>query len=167
MRLRSYSARMLATSAPVIPNALASPDTEAPLRQFMDSVLTDDRRSSGGGRRLLRKSTTQTPSDRKKRHERLHAPVHHRPGHPERPRMRGMPQDREPLGPPTPLSRRRSCRLLRRLSKSPCYCHFHATEHPVIDGYNPPEGWGWCFIDEVMVVLPDQTARIGPIPRYI
>jgi uncharacterized UBP type Zn finger protein len=22
--------------------------------------------------------------------------------------------------------------------------HFHATGHPVIEGYDPPEGWGWC-----------------------
>ena len=44
--------------------------------------------------------------------------------------------------------------------------HFHASRHPIIEGYDPPEGWGWCFVDEVMVDLPDQTAQIGPIPRY-
>ena len=23
--------------------------------------------------------------------------------------------------------------------------HFHATQHPIIEGYDPPEGWGWCY----------------------
>ena len=23
--------------------------------------------------------------------------------------------------------------------------HFHATGHPIIEGYDPPEGWGWCY----------------------
>jgi hypothetical protein len=44
--------------------------------------------------------------------------------------------------------------------------HFYATQHPIIEGYDPPEGWGWCFVDEVFVELPDQTAQRGPIPRY-
>ncbi|NRP90237.1 hypothetical protein GFPCMMHI_06163 [Ensifer adhaerens] len=44
--------------------------------------------------------------------------------------------------------------------------HFHATQHPIIEGYDPPEGWGWCFVDETMVELPDQTPQHGPIPRY-
>ena len=45
--------------------------------------------------------------------------------------------------------------------------HFHATRHPIIEGYDPPEGWGWCFIDEEFVELPDQTAQVGPIPRFV
>jgi len=44
--------------------------------------------------------------------------------------------------------------------------HFHASGHPIIEGYDPPEGWGWCYIDEVEVDLPDQTPQRGPIPRY-
>src|ERR1700726_1663716 len=45
--------------------------------------------------------------------------------------------------------------------------HFHQTRHPVIEGYDPPEGWGWCYIDEVMLDLTDRaTPQIGPIPRY-
>ncbi len=44
--------------------------------------------------------------------------------------------------------------------------HFHETGHPIIEGYDPPEGWGWCYIDEVFVDLPDQTPQRGPIPRY-
>jgi len=23
--------------------------------------------------------------------------------------------------------------------------HFHATHHPIIEAYDPPEGWGWCY----------------------
>lgn len=44
--------------------------------------------------------------------------------------------------------------------------HFRATHHAVIEGYDPPEGWGWCFVDNMMVELPDQTPQLGPIPRY-
>ena len=29
--------------------------------------------------------------------------------------------------------------------------HFHATGHPVIEGYDPPEGWGWCYVDELFL----------------
>lgn len=35
------------------------------------------------------------------------------------------------------------------------------------EGYDPPEGWGWCFVDEEFVELPDQTSQIGPIPRFV
>lgn len=44
--------------------------------------------------------------------------------------------------------------------------HFHATKHPVIEGYDPPEGWGWCYVDEIFIELPDQTPQDGPIPRF-
>jgi hypothetical protein len=45
--------------------------------------------------------------------------------------------------------------------------HFHATQHPVIEGYDPPEGWGWCYVDEVLFDLSDRiTPHNGPIPRY-
>ncbi len=37
---------------------------------------------------------------------------------------------------------------------------------PLSKGYDPPEGWGWCYLDETMVELPDQTPQRGPIPRY-
>ncbi len=32
--------------------------------------------------------------------------------------------------------------------------HFRATGHPIIEGYDPPEGWGWCYIDEVFWPYP-------------
>jgi Zn-finger in ubiquitin-hydrolases and other protein len=44
--------------------------------------------------------------------------------------------------------------------------HFHATGHPIIEGYDPPEGWGWCYVDEVFLDLSDRiTPQLGPIPR--
>jgi hypothetical protein len=45
--------------------------------------------------------------------------------------------------------------------------HFNATSHPIIEGYDPPEGWGWCYVEDVVVELPDQTRQIGPIPRFV
>src|ERR1700719_4089663 len=45
--------------------------------------------------------------------------------------------------------------------------HFHATNHPIIEGYDPPEGWGWCYVDEVLFDLSNRkTPHNGPIPRY-
>ena len=44
--------------------------------------------------------------------------------------------------------------------------HFRATGHPIIEGYDPPEGWGWCYVDDDFIELPDQTPQLGPIPRY-
>src|ERR1700704_3097723 len=37
--------------------------------------------------------------------------------------------------------------------------HFHATGHPVIEGYDPSEGWGWCYIDNVIL---DPAQRSDP-----
>jgi hypothetical protein len=38
----------------------------------------------------------------------------------------------------------------------------------VIEGYDPPEGWGWCYVDEAMLDLGDDTTpQRGPIPRYV
>ena len=46
--------------------------------------------------------------------------------------------------------------------------HFHATRHPIIEGYDPPEGWGWCYIDEVSFDLTGRTTpQRGPIRRYV
>src|SRR5215475_3280644 len=45
--------------------------------------------------------------------------------------------------------------------------HFHASGHPIIEAYDPPEGWGWCYIDEISVDLPDTTPQLGPIPRFV
>ncbi len=46
--------------------------------------------------------------------------------------------------------------------------HFHHTKHPIIEGYDPPEGWGWCYVDELMLDLgKNTTPQRGPIPRYV
>jgi hypothetical protein len=46
--------------------------------------------------------------------------------------------------------------------------HYDAIKHPIIEGYDPPEGWGWCYIDRVFFDLSDHaTPHNGPIPRYI
>ena len=31
--------------------------------------------------------------------------------------------------------------------------HFHVTGHPIMETYVPKEGWGWCYVDEVMLDL--------------
>src|SRR3954465_9452370 len=41
--------------------------------------------------------------------------------------------------------------------------HYHAPSHPIIEGYDPPEGWGWCYVDELFVDLgEDVTPQDGP-----
>jgi hypothetical protein len=46
--------------------------------------------------------------------------------------------------------------------------HYRASGHPVIEGYDPPEGWGWCYVDEVMLDLgTDTTPQRGPIKRFV
>jgi hypothetical protein len=45
--------------------------------------------------------------------------------------------------------------------------HYHTSHHAVIEGYDPPEGWGWCYVDEVFIDLEGNvTPQWGPIPRY-
>jgi len=45
--------------------------------------------------------------------------------------------------------------------------HFHATQHPIIESYDPPEHWGWCYVDEFAFDLSDDaTPQRGPIPRF-
>src|SRR5436305_2318972 len=29
--------------------------------------------------------------------------------------------------------------------------HFHATNHPIIQSFQPGEDWRWCYIDQVML----------------
>ncbi|PVM90135.1 UBP-type zinc finger domain-containing protein [Caulobacter endophyticus] len=46
--------------------------------------------------------------------------------------------------------------------------HFAATQHPIIEGYDPPEGWGWCYVDEVMFDLSEyKTPHPRPIKRWV
>ena len=37
--------------------------------------------------------------------------------------------------------------------------HFHITHPPIMEGYDPPEGWGWCYIDDIEVDLPRPRRR--------
>ncbi|MDR6847086.1 putative UBP type Zn finger protein [Sphingomonas sp. BE270] len=63
----------------------------------------------------------------------------------------------------------RSCGHVGCCDQSPhrhARAHFNATQHPIIEGYDPPEGWGWCYVDQEEIDLPDQTPQRGPIPRY-
>jgi len=62
----------------------------------------------------------------------------------------------------------RPCRLLRRLPEQACHQAFHATGHPIIEGYDPPEHWGWCYVDEAFFDLSDRpTEQNGPIPKFV
>jgi len=65
------------------------------------------------------------------------------------------------------LPQLRPCRLLRRFSKQACDRAFPRHRPSVIEGYDPPEGWGWCYVDKVVFNLSDRkTPHNGPIPRY-
>jgi hypothetical protein len=45
--------------------------------------------------------------------------------------------------------------------------HHRATAHPIVEGYDPPEGWGWCYVDQIYVDLPDMTPQRGPIQKFV
>jgi hypothetical protein len=32
--------------------------------------------------------------------------------------------------------------------------HFHETQHPVIQSFEPGEDWLWCYVDEVAFEMP-------------
>ena len=34
--------------------------------------------------------------------------------------------------------------------------HFHASGHPIIESYEPHESWGWCYVHNDFVDLPDE-----------
>ena len=38
--------------------------------------------------------------------------------------------------------------------------HFHETTHPVMASYEPGESWGWCYLDEVELKLPDHVRAL-------
>jgi uncharacterized UBP type Zn finger protein len=35
--------------------------------------------------------------------------------------------------------------------------HFHATQHPIIESYEAGEEWGWCYVHEEVLELPDEV----------
>ena len=44
--------------------------------------------------------------------------------------------------------------------------HFHATGHPIIEGYDLPEGWGWYYLDRMEIDVGQPTPQSGPIPKF-
>ncbi len=44
--------------------------------------------------------------------------------------------------------------------------HLHRTRLPMIKGYDPSEGWGWCCLDDQGVEMPGMTPQLDPIPRH-
>jgi hypothetical protein len=38
--------------------------------------------------------------------------------------------------------------------------HFHATGHPIIEGYDPPEGWGWAMLVNNLLTSAGVRRRI-------
>jgi uncharacterized UBP type Zn finger protein len=32
--------------------------------------------------------------------------------------------------------------------------HFHSTQHPIVESFEPGEEWGWCYVHEDFVELP-------------
>ena len=65
----------------------------------------------------------------------------------------------------------RACGLVGCCNDSPnkhATAHFHATGHPIIEGYDPPEHWGWCYVDEAFFDLSDRpTEQNGEIPKFV
>jgi len=40
----------------------------------------------------------------------------------------------------------------------------HTTGHPIVEGYDPPEDWGWCYVDQQFIDLGARTTpHKGPI----
>ena len=63
----------------------------------------------------------------------------------------------------------RSCGHVGCCDQSPnrhARAHFRETGHPIIEGYDPPEGWGWCYVDDEEFELEHRTPQDGPIPRF-
>ncbi|HEX8238102.1 MAG TPA: UBP-type zinc finger domain-containing protein [Abditibacteriaceae bacterium] len=29
--------------------------------------------------------------------------------------------------------------------------HFHGTQHPIVQSFEPGEEWAWCYVDEMML----------------
>jgi len=46
--------------------------------------------------------------------------------------------------------------------------HFRATRHPIIEGWDPPETWAWCYVDEVAFdITGSTTPQPGPVKRWV
>jgi uncharacterized UBP type Zn finger protein len=38
--------------------------------------------------------------------------------------------------------------------------HSHASGHPIVRSIEPGEAWGWCYLDEVMMNVPQVRGEI-------
>lgn len=36
--------------------------------------------------------------------------------------------------------------------------HFHATQHPIVQSFEPDEDWAWCYVDQLVLELSDVRA---------
>jgi len=43
--------------------------------------------------------------------------------------------------------------------------HFVSSNHAVIKSIEPQEDWGWCYVDELELILPDYLVQDVPIAR--
>jgi len=78
-----------------------------------------------------------------------------------------MPEDWIALAASAPVQDLQLRGLLQPVPHRHATKHFHQSSHPIIEGYDPPEAWGWCYVDEVFFDLSDRaTPQLGPIPRY-
>jgi hypothetical protein len=62
----------------------------------------------------------------------------------------------------------RTCGHIGCCDSSPnCHQTFSCHRPSVIEGHDPPEGWGLCYLDEVWLDLSNRaTPQLGPIRRY-
>jgi hypothetical protein len=37
--------------------------------------------------------------------------------------------------------------------------HFHATNHPIIQSFQPDENWGWCYVDQLWLDFAEPLWR--------
>jgi hypothetical protein len=58
--------------------------------------------------------------------------------------------------------------LLRPVAQQARHQALSRDQSPDYQAYDPPEGWGWCYVDEVLFGLSDRKTppHFGPIPRY-
>ena len=71
-----------------------------------------------------------------------------------------MPEARAAMGTPAALPGLRHVGCCDQSIGKHATKHFQATQHPVMEDYYPGEGWGWCYVDEVMIDLGgDVTAH--------
>jgi len=61
----------------------------------------------------------------------------------------------------------RARRLLRRFAQTVhATAHSHSSGHPIIRSIEPREEWSWCYIDEVMMNIPEVHGETR-IPRHL